>query len=41
MIRLKIHLDKYLILRRRLGFKLDVQSGLLRNFVRFAEQKNA
>jgi integrase len=35
------HLDDYLRLRRQLGFKLRVAGILLRNFVRFAEQKRA
>lgn len=36
---LATHLDNYLKLRRQLGFKLRVQGILLRNFVRFAQQK--
>ena len=32
-------LNNYLKLRRQLGFKLRVQGILLRNFVRFAQQK--
>lgn len=38
---LKIHLDDYLKLRRRLGYKLETAGYLLRNFVRFAEQEGA
>jgi len=36
---LAAHLDNYLKLRRQLGFKLRVPGILLRNFVRFAQQK--
>jgi integrase/recombinase XerD len=35
------HLADYLRLRRQLGFKLDVAARLLRNFIRFLEQKRA
>jgi integrase len=38
---LKIHLDDYLKLRRRLGYKLETAGYLLRNFVRFTEQEGA
>ncbi|HLZ54809.1 MAG TPA: tyrosine-type recombinase/integrase [Verrucomicrobiae bacterium] len=35
------HLDDYLQLRRQLGYKMQEAGFLLRNFVRFAEQKGA
>ena len=35
------HLESYLDLRHRLGFKLRLAGGLLRRFVRFAQQKKA
>jgi integrase len=35
------HLDDYLQLRRQLGYKMQEPGALLRNFVRFAEQKGA
>ena len=38
---LSTHLDKYLKLRRQLGYKLRVTGILLRNFVRFAEEEGA
>ena len=41
MTRLAVHLDKYLKLRRQLGYKLRVSAILLRNFVRFAEEEGA
>ena len=41
MSALSLQLDKYLKLRRQLGYKLRVQGSLLRNFVRFAEEEGA
>ena len=41
MIKLKEHLQEYLALRRKFGFKLRVQGGLLAQFVRFAKTKRA
>ena len=38
---LNTHLDKYLKLRRQLGYKLRVAGILLRDFVRFAEEEGA
>jgi integrase len=38
---LKTHLDDYLTLRRRLGYKLATTGYLLRNFVGFAEAEGA
>ena len=38
---LRLHLENYLELRRRLGYKLVIVGILLRNFVRFAEQEGA
>ena len=38
---LRVHLDDYLRLRRKLGYKLVVPEILLRSFVRFAEQEGA
>ena len=38
---LNCHLDDYLKLRRRLGYKMQEAEFLLRNFVRFAEQEGA
>ncbi len=35
------HLDSYLELRHRLGFKLRLAGGLLRRFVNFAQEKRA
>ena len=35
------HLDDYLDLRHKLGFKLRLAGGLLRRFVRFAQKKKA
>ena len=35
------HLESYLELRHRLGFKLRLAGGLLRRFVRFAQQRKA
>jgi integrase len=39
MSQLQLHLVGYLKLRRQLGFKLAATEGLLRQFVRFAEQQ--
>jgi len=41
MNRLSFHLDRYLKLRRQLGYKLRVTEILLRNFVRFAAEEGA
>jgi len=41
MSTLSLHLDKYLKLRRQLGYKLIVPGMSLRNFVRFAEEAGA
>ena len=41
MSALSLHLDRYLKLRRQLGYKLRVTEILLRNFVRFAEEQTA
>ena len=38
---LSLHLERYLKLRRQLGYKLRVTEVLLRNFVRFAEAEAA
>lgn len=38
---LSLHLDRYLKLRRQLGYKLRVTEILLRNFVRFAQEEGA
>ncbi len=38
---LSLHLDRYLKLRRQLGYKLRVPEILLRNFVRFAQEEGA
>lgn len=38
---LSLHLERYLKLRRQLGYKLRVTEILLRNFVRFAEEEAA
>jgi len=38
---LAAHLESYLELRHRLGFKLRLAGGLLRRFVRFAQQQKA
>jgi len=38
---LAAHLDSYLELRHRLGFKLRLAGGLLRRFVLFAQQRKA
>jgi integrase len=38
---LSLHLEEYLKLRRRLGFRLRVAGGLLRRFVGFAGQEGA
>ena len=35
------HLEDYLALRRRLGFKLRNAEGLLRQFIRFARRNGA
>jgi hypothetical protein len=35
------HLEAYLDLRHKLGFKLELQAGLLTRFVDFARQKKA
>ena len=35
------HLDDYLNLRHKLGFKLRLAGGLLRRFVHFAQKKRA
>jgi len=36
---LRLHLEKYLQLRRRLGFTLRLAGGHLRKFVRFAQRQ--
>jgi integrase/recombinase XerD len=41
MKKLREHLQDYLTLRRKCGFKLRVQGGLLAQFVRFAEASRA
>jgi hypothetical protein len=41
MSTLSLHLDKYLKLRRQLGYKLIVSGRLLRGFVRFANEEGA
>lgn len=41
MKRLAIHLDEYLELRHKLGFRLRLAGGLLRRFVLFAYEKRA
>ena len=41
MSKLSLHLDKYLKLRRQLGYKLIVPGRLLRDFVRFANEEGA
>jgi integrase len=41
MNRLSFHLDRYLKLRRQLGYKLRVPEILLRNFVRFTDEEGA
>lgn len=38
---LSLHLDRYLKLRRQLGYKLRVTEILLRSFVRFAQEEGA
>jgi integrase/recombinase XerD len=38
---LNLHLDRYLKLRRQLGYKLRVTEILLRSFVRFAQEEGA
>jgi len=41
MSTLGLHLERYLKLRRQLGYKLRVTEILLRNFVRFAQEESA
>ena len=41
MTSLASHLDSYLELRRKLGFKLRLAGGLLHRFVAFAEKKRS